>query len=53
RSRPAAPAREGQSDTARRFGSGGARVNVGGNREGGDLGGRRRGDAGGTRRGSF
>jgi ATP-dependent RNA helicase RhlE len=53
RSRPAAPANNGQSDTARRFGSGGARVNVGGNREGGDLGGRRRGDAGGTRRGSF
>ncbi|MBO2007672.1 DEAD/DEAH box helicase [Hymenobacter negativus] len=53
RSRPAAPASNGQSDTARRFGSGGARVNVGGNREGGDLGGRRRGDAGGSRRGSF
>ena len=53
RSRPAAPASTGQSDTARRFGSGGARVNVGGNREGGDLGGRRRGDAGGSRRGSF
>ncbi|MBH8569582.1 DEAD/DEAH box helicase [Microvirga sp. STS02] len=47
------PAGNGQSDTARRFGSGGARVNVGGNREGGDMGGRRRGDAGGTRRGSF
>jgi ATP-dependent RNA helicase RhlE len=53
RSRPAAPAGNGQSDTARRFGSGGARVNVGGNREGGDFGGRRRGDAGGSRRGSF
>jgi ATP-dependent RNA helicase RhlE len=53
RNRPAAPASNGQSDTARRFGSGGARVNVGGNREGGDLGGRRRGDAGGSRRGSF
>ena len=53
RSRPAAPASSGQSDTARRFGSGGARVNVGGSREGGEMGGRRRGDAGGTRRGSF
>ena len=53
RSRPAAPASSGQSDTARRFGSGGARVNVGGNRESGDQGGRRRGDAGGSRRGSF
>jgi ATP-dependent RNA helicase RhlE len=53
RNRPAAPANNGQSDTARRFGSGGARVNVGGNREGGDLGGRRRGEAGGSRRGSF
>ncbi|GAC1591992.1 MAG: DEAD/DEAH box helicase [Hymenobacter sp.] len=52
RSRPASPAGNGQSDTARRFGSGGARVNVGGNREG-DSGGRRRGDAGGSRRGSF
>jgi len=53
RHRPAAPASSGQSDTARRFGSGGARVNVGGSREGGDQGGRRRGDAGGSRRGSF
>ena len=53
RARPAAPASNGQSDTARRFGSGGARVNVGGNRDGGDQGGRRRGDAGGSRRGSF
>ena len=53
RSRPAAPAGNGQSDTARRFGSGGARVNVGGNRDGGDMGGRRRGEAGGSRRGSF
>ena len=53
RHRPAAPAGSGQSDTARRFGSGGARVNVGGSREGGDQGGRRRGDAGGSRRGSF
>ena len=53
RSRPAVPASNGQSDTARRFGSGGARVNVGGSREGGEMGGRRRGDAGGTRRGSF
>ena len=53
RSRPAAPAGSGQSDTARRFGSGGARVNVGGSREDGDQGGRRRGDAGGSRRGSF
>ncbi|WP_409025048.1 helicase-related protein [Hymenobacter sp.] len=53
RGRPAAPTSNGQSDTARRFGSGGARVNVGGNREGGDQGGRRRGDAGGSRRGSF
>ena len=52
-SRPAAPASNGQSDTARRFGSGGARVNVGGNRDGGDQGGRRRRDADGTRRGSF
>ncbi|UOQ96103.1 DEAD/DEAH box helicase [Hymenobacter sp. 5317J-9] len=53
RNRPAASGGQGQSDTARRFGSGGARVNVGGNREGGDLGGRRRGEAGGSRRGSF
>ncbi|WP_072053089.1 DEAD/DEAH box helicase [Hymenobacter terrenus] len=56
-SRPAAPAGNGQSDTNRRFGSGGARVNVGGNSAGGGGrdGGRRpsRGDSGGSRRGSF
>ena len=53
-SRPAAPASGSAADTNRRFGSGGARVNIGGD-GGGRDGGRRpsRGDAGGSRRGSF
>ncbi|MBD2766755.1 DEAD/DEAH box helicase [Hymenobacter sp. BT664] len=52
-SRSTTPAGNGQPDTSRRFGSGGARVQVGGN-SGGD--GRRRpsrGETGGSRRGSF